>query len=660
MPSFGQLTEFTGNFSARWENPQNWTNGIPTLSLDFVLPDQPPLLPFPINTVITDAYQAFGNNGIIGRQDGESAHLFIEKGGGLTLSQFGFLWMGVGELQSNLTISTGGSFRGFRLTAGFSRGTVGVFVTGQNSTISVTDILMGQETSTGSLTVEDSARVTASGVVELGSFFPTGAGTIQINGTPGSRGTLATRQIIQWTAGSSVRFDGGEFEAASNQTEIFSSNLGAHFVSLQAGGGTIDSAGFDIATSQNFSGSGALNKVGSGAFVLHGTHAYSGGTNVEGGTLDVRGGITHTTQNFRATLGGKLLVSNGGQARGNSAIVRDSGILEVRDTNSLLALQTDLQIGTSTDGEAIVSGGGRIVAPQVILGGPSGGSGVLTLQGNSTARGVLETASVSTNDGTGTVSFEGGIFRALQNQSEVFQASGTGTLQVLTTSSGAFIDSNNFAIGTSAAISGAGGLNKIGTGSLNVRESSTYSGGTTVSSGTLLVNNFYGSATGTGEVFVDSGGTLGGNGFIEGDTTIAGVLSPGNSIGTLSFAGAIPVSLILQGTSTVNMEIASLFDHDLIMSNGPIEFGGTLQVSLLNGYVPVVGNTFALFSSPNPGIGQFQNISFSDPGISGDFNSSNGVLTISAIPEPNTLSLLIGLFVASALCRRSLGKAARR
>ncbi len=67
---------------------------------------------------------------------------------------------------------------------------------------------------------------------------------------------------------------------------------------------------------------------------------------------------------------------------------------------------------------------------------------------------------------------------------------------------------------------GAGGsITKIGTGSLVLARSSDNTGDTHVASGALLVKNGQGSATGTGNVFVDSG-RLGGSGNIAGAVTV--------------------------------------------------------------------------------------------------------------------------------------------
>jgi autotransporter-associated beta strand protein len=91
------------------------------------------------------------------------------------------------------------------------------------------------------------------------------------------------------------------------------------------------------------------------------------------------------------------------------------------------------------------------------------------------------------------------------------------------TGSGRLTVSGN--IGESASHS----LTKSGDGILELTgTTNNYSGGTSVSTGTLLVNNTSGTGAGTAALSVASGGTLGGSGIIGAASTIQGIYAPGN------------------------------------------------------------------------------------------------------------------------------------
>jgi fibronectin-binding autotransporter adhesin len=87
----------------------------------------------------------------------------------------------------------------------------------------------------------------------------------------------------------------------------------------------------------------------------------------------------------------------------------------------------------------------------------------------------------------------------------------------------AFNRSDAYAFGGS--ITGPGQVFQIGSGKTILTGNSTYSGPTFVNNGTLSVNGSI-----TSSVFVNFGGTLGGNGVVGPSAILAGgTLSPGNS-----------------------------------------------------------------------------------------------------------------------------------
>jgi len=143
-----------------------------------------------------------------------------------------------------------------------------------------------------------------------------------------------------------------------------------------------------------------------------------------------------------------------------------------------------------------------------------------------------------------------------------------------------------------------GGLSKSGLGTMRLGLANTYSGGTTVSAGRLLVNNGSGSGTGSGAVTVN-GGILGGTGTIAGPVTVnaGGTITPGPgpSIGLLTL-NSVPV---FNGTNFMKIDRnggVSQADK-LALSSGTLAYGGTLVISN-TGAALTGGETFTNFVAP--------------------------------------------------------------
>lgn len=150
-----------------------------------------------------------------------------------------------------------------------------------------------------------------------------------------------------------------------------------------------------------------------------------------------------------------------------------------------------------------------------------------------------------------------------------------GGLNLSTTFSGPITDSNN-----------GGSLTKIGTGAFTLTGANTYIGLTTVAAGTLIINGSI-----TGPSLVKSGATLKGTGSMGVPTVeMGGVFAPGNSPGTITVAG-----LNLLSGSTLQYEFGLTRDHIVVTNSGSVVLGGLLDLSILNGFDPPIGQSFSLF-----------------------------------------------------------------
>jgi len=152
----------------------------------------------------------------------------------------------------------------------------------------------------------------------------------------------------------------------------------------------------------------------------------------------------------------------------------------------------------------------------------------------------------------------------------------------------------------SGVLSGTGGLVKTGTDALTLTGTSTYSGPTTVTSGSLILD---GRLTGS-NVTVQSGGLFGGTGSIAGDLTVGGTLSPGSTpggIGGLTISGS--VTLQNGATTLLGVTGSSTFD-EIIGTGAAFTNDGALVLSIDSSGTFANGTTFDMihgFTAPHQG-----------------------------------------------------------
>ncbi|MBK3745375.1 autotransporter domain-containing protein [Paraburkholderia aspalathi] len=324
-------------------------------------------------------------------------------------------------------------------------------------------------------------------------------------------------------------------------------------------------------------GKTVFDTSGGGAFELHGAATAAGARFIGGGHLSVY------------TSGATAI----GSIEGGGFVRLDSGAAVELSIG-------DLNTDTDFSGGIVDSGAIRKV-----------GTGTLTLSGDD-------------NTFSGGTTISAGVL-------QIGNGGAAGSLPGNVVNNSVLSFNRNNTMTFRGAISGSGEVRQVGTGTvLLTGDSSSFSGHTDVTSGTLIVG-LAGTGKLGGTLDVLSGGVLGGSGTI-GTTTVAsgGTIAPGNSIGTLNVAG----NLILAAGSIYQVEIASNGGTDRISVSGAATVGGGhVQVGLLDAETSYQnGQTYTILTAKNGVSGQF-----TDPVTNSAF------LNMSLDHKPNNVDLIIKL-----------------
>jgi autotransporter-associated beta strand protein len=143
-----------------------------------------------------------------------------------------------------------------------------------------------------------------------------------------------------------LTFNGGTLQFGS------SFNLAnTRAVTLDGGGGTIDTNGFATTISQAIGGVGGLTKTGTGTMTLTGTNNFAGGTTINAGTLALSGaGTLGATTNSTTINGGTLDIGTTSQTQGS--VTLNGGGLQIASGGALTAATI-----TNNAGATIVANG---------------------------------------------------------------------------------------------------------------------------------------------------------------------------------------------------------------------------------------------------------------------------------------------------------------
>ncbi|MEI8292590.1 MAG: autotransporter-associated beta strand repeat-containing protein [bacterium] len=503
--------------------------------------------------------------------------------------------------------SNGSTDRNFTLTAGTS------------STISVT-------TAATSLTISGNAANTTGALTKAGSGILTLSGNNSYTGdTTITAGTLqiASTGLLAGGSYSGNMTNSGVFLFASNSNQTLSGIL---------------------------SGSGSLTKNGTGALTLSGSNSYSGGSTFNGGTIRIgnnnalgtgnwttNNNVTLAssdstartiTANYTSILGTGVTITLGEASGGTGNLTfTGSGNLNIGSG----VTRTLNVINTTSITQALISGANTNLTKT--------GIGTLILSANNTYTGAT-----TINAGTLQIG-NGGTSGALALTSTI-----TNNATLVFNRSDSVVQGTHF---SGSAITGSGSIIQNGTGNLTLSAVNTYTGNTTINSGTLTAAAA-GAVGSSAKVTINNGGSF----LVTADDAIGtstGIELNGGTLafGAAGYSGAVG-ALTLSANSTIDLGTSS--NGVLIQFNGINWNNANAMLSIYNwtGTTLWQGGTGSntdqiYFTNSTLTAQQLQQISFySDFGqsfLGTAFQISGGTYDreIIAVPEPG------GYFAGSSL-----------
>ncbi len=471
--------------------------------------------------------------------------------------------------------------------------------------------------------------------------------------TPGQSGNW--NSFDRWTGGPVGTFPNGTSASATIGNPASLAPSGNYNVQL---GQNITVESINVTHSVTAPGTLRIGANGSGTLTFQsasGTASYTENPGSTAGTYrtDIFAPVvfasdTVITQNRefdsnQGTLFSSTNNSSGGTTAASNVTVTKRGIgnitFEVPPTapgtgfqGRLVIDQGGVRVGAnvfSNAAEVVVNNGGQFQLASGTQGNWNLGVGsVLTLNGLGKEAGISPEGALRFNNGGNPGNFNNPVHLASDSGIDVQANSATVRGHLTLTQ----------------PVSGPGGIVKTGNGILSLASANTYEGTTVVNAGILRAVNETGSATGTGPVVINASGTLAGNGTIAGNVSVlGGVFSPGTSAGTLSLG-----STVFDALSSLIYELGTpgvIGDgvNDLTNITGDLTLNGSLSVTQLPGFGL---GTYRLFNYTGQLVdnGLELNLGTLPEGwfASLDTSIANQVnLSISVVPEPGTLALLV-------------------
>ena len=322
---------------------------------------------------------------------------------------------------------------------------------------------------TGSLTMASKDDNTYSG----GTLINEGALVVDKDSDLGATSGSITLGVDNTLGGTNgiLRFD-ADFDLADTRA-----------ITLEEGGGTIDTQGYTTNIGQSISGAGTLTKAGSGILNLNGANSYIGGTVLEEGVLGINSDSALGNSSSRLVMYNATTLQLNGNVDSNRLVTLAGG------PSSMMTINTQANNGTFNGN---IDGLGGLVKT---------GSGTLSLYGNNLYQGGTQVkkgtlainSDASLGGATGSLELENNTTlkldgNAYMNSRPVIIGSSNDT-----SSQSVTIDTQGYTGVISQTIeqstNGETKLIKTGTGTLGLYGNNTYAGGTWIKNGTAAITS---------------------------------------------------------------------------------------------------------------------------------------------------------------------------
>jgi autotransporter-associated beta strand protein len=485
--------------------------------------------------------------------------------------------------------------------------------------------LTGGATYAGNTTINaGTLRVEAVSPVASYTFDSVSGSTVNNTGSGGA----AMNGVL--TGGASI-VGGGRFGNALSVSGGSSVNINNGILDLRHDGNWTVSAWVKTSTP----GGSIINK-GDGTGWSNGNTSFYLGDGTAAGTGSIPGAVRWAGGFYQGSTAATPVTNNTWRqvtyvnSGGNYAIYVDGALQPLSAGNSSFAnfdYSSVVRLGAATNpGDGAVNFNGLLDSVQFFnqaLSGPQisalyQGAGVVGSLPSTTHVTIASGATLDVNGTTQTIaSLSGGGMVLLEG----------GRLNVNSTTDTLY----------AGGISGGDGgtLVKAGPGTLTLAADTFFTGSTAVrteiNGGTLRANG-----TISGSAKVNAGGVLQGGGSI-GHVTVAsgGVFAPGDGVGFLDVG-----SLTLESGSHMQIELGGTTpsdDHDVLVVNHHTVLGGTLAVSLVDGFSPSLGDSFEfLFSYTTSGMFDSVTLPELSAGLAWDMSEVlyGGVLSVIGVYTP--------------------------